>query len=1225
MTAARFGRQDADGTGEVSGEWRDALVASLVGVYEKDPVLGDRVLAHVLTGVDPAVPPHLRTYVQSRSTDHYFRYAGEAGVLGAQELLRALGTVPPDVALRFARMIDGAAWPHHLRLRPVAGGRWCEALVLMAAAAFGHNRLTTAPVDLDVTVLEALVAHAGGETRDVLGLAFEETPDRYFHESYAHTLPAMPGYDEAVRRHVDHLRGIVLSNGVDGRLHDVTLLQALSDETLALFARELVELATSTSSKVRAAAAPLLPRTIEACLQPLRTVAESGKPEARVLALRALHDSGLAEQQAWAVETAGKDRAASVTALLAEWAATPVGDDELVVDVPVLEWAAEMTPLLRAALVALLRDIDERIASGNDRMAANHRQAAAAGRPYSQALAPTPLLGEERIASAVASLERGEPIDLGDPFANRSWLLAGALAAHLPALVGAGLRAPQLVLLMTSDAELMQPSWDGSLSHHAHGLIERLHALTGTPGLLELAALLDARGLPGTRAVTRSLVTAYGGSLGRHWPPEDVAPFVATNLDAFLDIVERPSGRETWLDPLAAYTALATLPRKSHRVVEALYGVALGSRTTERRPAQQALDGVPGLADRVIGSLADGKADVRIEAARWLQRLGHTDAVPALEKAVDAEKQDAALGVLIDVLESLGQSVEKYVDRDALDAKAAKAMLKGVSKDLAWFPFDQLPPVRWAATGEPVAPTTVRWLLNQAVRSKSPEPDALLRKYADLFDPGDRVAFGQFVLEAWVAQDLTPIDLGLAEARARSQAAWYAQMMARRPQDFASDPMLGRSEAEIAASFLPRFQRQPVGSATTSKGLLAVVGACGGEGVAPVAQRYLKEWYGQRASQGKALIGMLAWVEHPSATQLMLSVGSRFRTKTFQDEATRQATALAERKGWTLAELADRTIPTAGLDEHGVLELSYGDRTFTGHLTPRLTLTLRSPEDKDIASLPAPRKSDDEDAVKASKKALTTARKELKSVVSLQTERLYEALCTGRTWTFEDWSRYLDRHPVMRHLTQRLAWVATVGRERTVFRPLGDGTLTDADDEPVTLPADAVVAVAHDSLLTPEQVAAWQAHFTDYEVVPLFQQLGKGSYTLPEDREDEYAVTDFVGHLLEAFALRGQATKLGYTRGQAGDGGFFYDYEKRYPTLGLTAVAGFSGNCLPEENNTVALGELSFVRSDPDGNRTAVRLGDVPRVLLSEAWNDVRVIAATGTGFDAEWQQKATT
>jgi hypothetical protein len=59
----------------------------------------------------------------------------------------------------------------------------------------------------------------------------------------------------------------------------------------------------------------------------------------------------------------------------------------------------------------------------------------------------------------------------------------------------------------------------------------------------------------------------------------------------------------------------------------------------------------------------------------------------------------------------------------------------------------------------------------------------------------------------------------------------------------------------------------------------------------------------------EALIGMLAWLDHPTATQLVLSVGTRFRTKSLQEEAARQSAALAQRNGWTTDELADRSVP----------------------------------------------------------------------------------------------------------------------------------------------------------------------------------------------------------------------------------------------------------------------------------------------------------------------------
>jgi hypothetical protein len=111
--------------------------------------------------------------------------------------------------------------------------------------------------------------------------------------------------------------------------------------------------------------------------------------------------------------------------------------------------------------------------------------------------------------------------------------------------------------------------------------------------------------------------------------------------------------------------------------------------------------------------------------------------------------------------------------------------------------------------------------------------------------------------------------------------------------------------------------------------------------------------------------------------------------------------------------------------------------------------------------------------------------------------------------------------------------------------------------------------------------------------------------------------------MIESFKLRGAATKLGYQRGEAQDGGWFMTYEKRFPTLGLTSVVSFSGSPLPEESRTVALESLTVVRLAPDGRTGGpVPLGQVPPVLLAEAYADIRDLAAAGTGFDPDWQRK---
>jgi len=552
-------------------------------------------------------------------------------------------------------------------------------------------------------------------------------------------------------------------------------------------------------------------------------------------------------------------------------------------------------------------------------------------------------------------------------------------------------------------------------------------------------------------------------------------------------------------------------------------------------------------------------------------------------------------------------------------------LAKGAPKELEWFPWNALPAVHWADNGETVPQDVLRWLLVQAVKQKSAEPNALLRKYCGMFVPRDRETLGQFVLENWIGEDVKPIPAEQASANARGHAKSMHGFMTRHPQHYENTPQWGRSEDELFAMYLPGFLRQPAGSATGSKGLLAVSAACAGAGAAAPARRYLKDYYGTRSSQCKALVGMLSWIEHPSATQLMLAVGNRFRTKGIQEEATRQAAALAERKGWTMAELADRTMPSGGFDESGVLELSYGQRSFTARLLPDFKIELFNPEGKKVTSLPEPRQDDDADLAKDAKKAFAAAKKEIKSIVDLQTDRLYEALCTGRDWSFDEWERYINRHPIVRRLAQRLVWIAQeIGMDVIEFRPLDDGSLTDVDDNAVTPALTARVHLAHDSNVAAENSARWRQHLVDYEVAPLFQQFGKGSYTLPQGKTQADGIDDFEGHMLEAFALRGRAGKLGYVRGATEDGGWFYTYEKRFPSLGITAVLEFTGNPLPEENRKIALTKMSFRPNDGDsGTRSNLPLSRIPKVLLSECYNDLRVLAADGSGFDPDWQKKS--
>jgi hypothetical protein len=420
------------------------------------------------------------------------------------------------------------------------------------------------------------------------------------------------------------------------------------------------------------------------------------------------------------------------------------------------------------------------------------------------------------------------------------------------------------------------------------------------------------------------------------------------------------------------------------------------------------------------------------------------------------------------------------------------------------------------------------------------------------------------------------------------------------------------------------------GSATTSKGLLAVVAASADGSVADRCLAYIRKHRGHRVSQAKVLLEMLAWIDEPTTVQAVMSVAVSFRPKGIQDEAHRQAELLAERHGWTLDDLADRSVPTGGFEANGRQAFDNGDRTFTAHLADDLTISLINDEsNKQVRSLPNGRADEDPELIKEAKREFSAAKKELKNATRLQPGRLYQAMCIQRTWTVDDFNRYFLDHPVVARLATRLVWVATEGsgdQARAVaFRPLTDGTLVDADDDDVTPSEHAMISVAHKQTLGAEQGAAWDRHFTDYEITPLFSQFNRPSPVLAPKQT---VFREFRGHMHNDGSLRGQMNRYAWELGPPMDAGIVGELIKRVPAAGLTAVLTLEGG-IPAGAYDVgswpcALSDLFFVPSRVSYYQPsdAVPLEEVPPILLTEFYAEVRAMADAGTGFDPESSKK---
>lgn len=670
-----------------------------------------------------------------------------------------------------------------------------------------------------------------------------------------------------------------------------------------------------------------------------------------------------------------------------------------------------------------------------------------------------------------------------------------------------------------------------------------------------------------------------------------------------------------------ALTILGGFPTLPNRYLPRLAELALGDGKTHRVAAQKVLESHAGARDLAAQGLRDGKTEIRVTAAVWLQRLGDPATIPALRAALAKERREVARAALLGALESLGDDISADLAPATLLAEATKGLQGKAPVSMAWFPLDGLPTLRWAADGEPVPAEVVQWWVVLAVKLKDPSGLGLIARYESLLDDESRAALGRFALDVWIGKDTQGPTVEESRAYADSEAQarydrfqhWYKQ----HPQYYEAGA--SRTVDQHHQDAFREHQAIYLGSAIATKGLLALTVGMPGADLTRAVQQYLKAHITRRA-QIEALVRALAANGDPAAIQLLLSVARRHRQATVQAIAQTLVQDLAERRGWSADELADRTVQTAGFEDDGILHLDLGTREYTGRITPTFTLELTNDTGKVVKALPAARVDDDLEQVKAAKAQLSASRKELKAVVELQTQRLYEAMCTGREWPAADWQEFVAGHPIMSRLAAGLVWLENPGPDQRAFRPGDGGALIDVDDEDVTLADGATVAVAHGVLVGAQDAARWREHLADYEIRPLFDQF-EGA--VPPTAGTATAISDRKGWLTDSFTVRGRATKLGYARSQAEDAGWFTGYAKAYPSVGITAVIEFTGAFLPEENIAAAITDLVFRRTTRAyGQSAEARLADLPPVLVAESYRDYLTVAAGGS-FDADWEKKS--
>ena len=287
--------------------------------------------------------------------------------------------------------------------------------------------------------------------------------------------------------------------------------------------------------------------------------------------------------------------------------------------------------------------------------------------------------------------------------------------------------------------------------------------------------------------------------------------------------------------------------------------------------------------------------------------------------------------------------------------------------------------------------------------------------------------------------------------------------------------------------------------------------------------KLIRAWPTEGASaRAAAGLDVLAGIGSDLALMLLSGIAQKVKSKPLQAKAQAKLEQLAQARGLSAEELADRLVPDLGLADDGTLTLDFGPRQFTVGFDEHLQPQVRAVDGAVLKDLPAPTQSDDAALAEAAVAQWKALKKDARALATLQLRRLEEALALRRRWRADAFRACFAEHPLMRHLARRLLWAEFAdGRALRAFRVAEDLSLADARDELLTLADEAVVGLAHPLDLSSGETAAFTAIFADYEIAQPFAQLGRESYRLSDDERAATALARYAGRKVAIGSLVG--------------------------------------------------------------------------------------------------------
>ncbi|HBM3112060.1 TPA: DUF4132 domain-containing protein [Klebsiella oxytoca] len=331
-------------------------------------------------------------------------------------------------------------------------------------------------------------------------------------------------------------------------------------------------------------------------------------------------------------------------------------------------------------------------------------------------------------------------------------------------------------------------------------------------------------------------------------------------------------------------------------------------------------------------------------------------------------------------------------------------------------------------------------------------------------------------------------------------------------------------------------------------------------------------------------------------------ISQRAKSRPLRDSAERCLQEIAEARDLSEEQLQDRLTPTLGLDDPGALTFDFGTRSFSVRFDENLQPVIYDQQGARQKSLPRLRAEDDQTKAAEALLRLKGLKKDAARVAKRLLPHLENALRLARRWTRAEFQSLFVDHPLTHNVTRRLVWGVYAANEPrrllAAFRIAAEEEFCDGQDEPITLPEDALFGIVHPLEMDDLTRAAFEQLFADYQLLPPFRQLTRHTLLLLPEETSVSKLTRW----------QGRSTTCGQLLGIRGRGWWqgsesYFCYDVAQHRLILEITPGFVHYSIdakaPQQFGAITLyyGEqpVAFSRLDPQD--------------LSEALSTIEIIS----------------